>query len=193
MNMVMVIISIKSRQGTDRSQNTGHRESGCRRAGATRVRVTRQAAAVITVMSGMRASCGGRDIYDALRRRGQHVGLCDCVFVACMCWPSAVRSTRSTRLAGRAGTASGPAARPATRPAVGALLICAGLAPLEYTAVAWCVGAAAVRFYEEPILTRKFGAEYAEYRRAVRAWIPRLHPWTPGQSAGPAAQTRRHG
>jgi protein-S-isoprenylcysteine O-methyltransferase Ste14 len=64
---------------------------------------------------------------------------------------------------------------------------------LEYTAVAWCVGAAAVRFYEEPILTRKFGAEYAEYRRAVRAWIPRLHPWTPGQPAGPAAQTRRHG
>jgi protein-S-isoprenylcysteine O-methyltransferase Ste14 len=50
---------------------------------------------------------------------------------------------------------------------------------LEYTAVAWCIGAAAVRFYEEPTLARKFGAEYQEYRRAVRAWIPRLHPWTP--------------
>jgi Fur family ferric uptake transcriptional regulator len=44
-------------------------------AGGTRVRTTRQAAAVIAVMSGMRAFCGARDIYDALRRRGQHVGL----------------------------------------------------------------------------------------------------------------------
>jgi protein-S-isoprenylcysteine O-methyltransferase Ste14 len=45
---------------------------------------------------------------------------------------------------------------------------------VEYTAVAWCIGAAAVRFYEEPILTRKFGAEYQAYQRAVPAWIPRL-------------------
>lgn len=41
----------------------------------TRVRSTRQAAAVIAVMSGMRAFCGARDIYDALRDDGQHVGL----------------------------------------------------------------------------------------------------------------------
>ena len=33
---------------------------------------------------------------------------------------------------------------------------------LEYTAVAWCIGAAAVRFYEEPTLARKFGAEYRQ-------------------------------
>ncbi len=57
---------------------------------------------------------------------------------------------------------------------------------LEYTAVAWCVGAAGVRFYEEPALARKFGAEYAEYRRAVRAWIPRLHPWTPDEPGAAA-------
>lgn len=50
---------------------------------------------------------------------------------------------------------------------------------LEYTALAWCVGAAVVRFYEEPVLTRKFGAEYQDYRRAVRAWVPRLRGWTP--------------
>jgi protein-S-isoprenylcysteine O-methyltransferase Ste14 len=50
---------------------------------------------------------------------------------------------------------------------------------LEYTAVAWCVGAAGVRFYEEPTLARKFGAEYQEYRRAVRAWVPSLRPWVP--------------
>jgi protein-S-isoprenylcysteine O-methyltransferase Ste14 len=57
---------------------------------------------------------------------------------------------------------------------------------LGYTAVAWCIGAAAARFYEEPILARKFGAVYQDYRRAVRAWIPRIHPWAPGEPAGPA-------
>lgn len=63
---------------------------------------------------------------------------------------------------------------------------------LEYAAVAWGIGAAGVRFYEEPTLARKFGTKYAEYRHAVRAWIPRLHPWTPGQPAGPAAQIQRY-
>jgi len=59
---------------------------------------------------------------------------------------------------------------------------------LEYNAVAWCIGAAAVRCYEEPILARKFGADYQVYRRAVRAWIPRLHPWQP---AGPGTSAAR--
>ena len=31
-----------------------------------------------------------------------------------------------------------------------------------------------VRWYEEPTLSRRFGAEYEEYRRAVPAWRPRL-------------------
>jgi protein-S-isoprenylcysteine O-methyltransferase Ste14 len=48
---------------------------------------------------------------------------------------------------------------------------------LRYIAVACVVGIAAVHFYEEPVLARKFGAPYEEYRRAVRAWVPRLHPW----------------
>jgi protein-S-isoprenylcysteine O-methyltransferase Ste14 len=29
-----------------------------------------------------------------------------------------------------------------------------------------------VRLYEEPILARTYGAEYEEYRRAVRGWVP---------------------
>jgi len=76
---------------------------------------------------------------------------------------------------------------------VGFLIVLAGQALLfgsramvEYAAVAWCVGAAAVRWYEEPVLKRKFGPEYEAYQRAVRAWIPRLHPWTPGMSTTPA-------
>jgi protein-S-isoprenylcysteine O-methyltransferase Ste14 len=35
-----------------------------------------------------------------------------------------------------------------------------------------------VRFYEEPTLRRKFGADYDEYCSNVRRWLPRLHPWT---------------
>jgi len=62
---------------------------------------------------------------------------------------------------------------------LGEVLLFSSLGLLEYTAIAWCIGAAAVRFYEEPTLARKFGAEYQAYRRAVRAWVPRLHPWAP--------------
>ena len=36
-----------------------------------------------------------------------------------------------------------------------------------------------VLLHEEPSLSRRFGAEYETYRRAVRRWIPRLKPWTP--------------
>jgi len=66
----------------------------------------------------------------------------------------------------------------------GEALLFGSLGLLGYTAVAWCVGAAAVRCYEEPILARKFGADYQDYRRAVRAWVPRLSavwPLPPGE------------
>jgi hypothetical protein len=41
---------------------------------------------------------------------------------------------------------------------------------LEYTAVAWSICAAAVRFYEEPALARRFGAGYQD--RAVLHGFP---------------------
>jgi len=34
-------------------------------------------------------------------------------------------------------------------------------------------------FYEEPVLRSTFGAQYEEYCRHVRRWIPRLCPWSP--------------
>ncbi|MBZ5572962.1 MAG: isoprenylcysteine carboxylmethyltransferase family protein [Acidobacteriia bacterium] len=34
-----------------------------------------------------------------------------------------------------------------------------------------------VRLYEEPTLRRMFGAEYEEYCRHVRRWLPRIRPW----------------
>lgn len=47
-----------------------------------------------------------------------------------------------------------------------------------------------VKFYEEPALARKFGAEYQIYRENVPRWLPRLTPWTPDASAqGVAAGT----
>ncbi|MEU6089404.1 isoprenylcysteine carboxylmethyltransferase family protein [Streptomyces sp. NPDC047085] len=46
-----------------------------------------------------------------------------------------------------------------------------------YAACAWVVSWAFVRWYEEPGLVRRFGAEYERYRRAVPAWWPRHRAW----------------
>jgi protein-S-isoprenylcysteine O-methyltransferase Ste14 len=41
-----------------------------------------------------------------------------------------------------------------------------------YAAVFWAITASFVRFYEEPDLALRFGADYEDYRRSVRAWLP---------------------
>lgn len=51
---------------------------------------------------------------------------------------------------------------------------------LEVAAVAVIAVALFVRFYEEPTLRRMFGAEYEEYCRNVRRWLPRLRAWEKG-------------
>jgi protein-S-isoprenylcysteine O-methyltransferase Ste14 len=48
---------------------------------------------------------------------------------------------------------------------------------LLYAAVVWIATASFVRLYEEPALARRYGTEYDEYRRNVRAWLPRRRPW----------------
>jgi protein-S-isoprenylcysteine O-methyltransferase Ste14 len=45
---------------------------------------------------------------------------------------------------------------------------------LGYLAAAWLVLHFFVIGYEEPTLTRLFGAEYEAYRKAVPRWLPRL-------------------
>jgi protein-S-isoprenylcysteine O-methyltransferase Ste14 len=50
---------------------------------------------------------------------------------------------------------------------------------LVYAAAVWAVVAAFVHWYEEPVLGRRFGARYDDYRRGVPAWHPRLRPWRP--------------
>ena len=59
---------------------------------------------------------------------------------------------------------------------------------LAYAAIVWLIAAAFVRFYEEPALTRRFGADYDAYRNAVPAWWPRLRPWKPDRGAGPGVR-----
>jgi protein-S-isoprenylcysteine O-methyltransferase Ste14 len=64
---------------------------------------------------------------------------------------------------------------------VGQALVLGRLVLLAYAAVVGAAFAAFVRWYEEPALERRFGAEYEEYRQAVPAWRPRLRPWEPGK------------
>jgi protein-S-isoprenylcysteine O-methyltransferase Ste14 len=64
---------------------------------------------------------------------------------------------------------------------VGQALLFGQLGLLIYAAAVWLLVAAFVHLYEEPTLTRRFGADYEAYRRAVPAWWPRLRPWVPGE------------
>jgi protein-S-isoprenylcysteine O-methyltransferase Ste14 len=50
---------------------------------------------------------------------------------------------------------------------------------LWYAAIACAAMVAFARLYEEPTLTRQFGAEYERYRAEVPGWWPRLRPWHP--------------
>ncbi len=56
-------------------------------------------------------------------------------------------------------------------------MIFGSLALLLYALVVWAIMAAFVRWYEEPLLLERYGDDYQRYRQAVRAWVPRLHPW----------------
>lgn len=57
---------------------------------------------------------------------------------------------------------------------VGQGLFLGQLGLLVYAAVVGAIMAAFARWYEEPALLEQFGDEYAEYRRAVPGWWPRL-------------------
>jgi protein-S-isoprenylcysteine O-methyltransferase Ste14 len=68
---------------------------------------------------------------------------------------------------------------------VGEALLLGRLSLLLYAVAAGAGVAAFVRWYEEPALARRFGAEYEVYRAAVPAWLPRRHPWDPNAPVGP--------
>jgi protein-S-isoprenylcysteine O-methyltransferase Ste14 len=60
---------------------------------------------------------------------------------------------------------------------VGQALVLGRPALLLYAAAFVAVTGAFARWYEEPALRRRFGAEYEAYRRAVPGWWPRRHAW----------------
>ena len=60
---------------------------------------------------------------------------------------------------------------------LGQAMIFASLALLIYALTVWAIMAAFVRWYEEPRLLEHYGDQYQRYRKAVRAWVPRLRPW----------------
>ncbi len=71
---------------------------------------------------------------------------------------------------------------------LGQAMIFGSLALLGYAITVWAIFAAFVRWYEEPLLLKRYGDDYQRYRQAVRAWLPRLHPWqTDIDHAGNAA------
>jgi protein-S-isoprenylcysteine O-methyltransferase Ste14 len=66
---------------------------------------------------------------------------------------------------------------------VGQALVLGRPVLLLYAAAVGAAVLAFVRWYEEPTLARRFGAEYEAYRRAVPGWRPRLRPWEPERQA----------
>ena len=67
---------------------------------------------------------------------------------------------------------------------VGQALLLGRLVLLLYAGVFGVAVAAFVRWYEEPTLRRRFGAQYEAYCLAVPAWWPRRRPW-PGARRDP--------
>jgi protein-S-isoprenylcysteine O-methyltransferase Ste14 len=60
---------------------------------------------------------------------------------------------------------------------LGQAMIFGSLGLLVYALALWAITAAFVRWYEEPVLLRRYGDEYERYCLAVRAWLPRLRPF----------------
>jgi protein-S-isoprenylcysteine O-methyltransferase Ste14 len=60
---------------------------------------------------------------------------------------------------------------------VGQALLLGRPALLLYAVLICAIVAAFVYLYEEPVLLRRYGAQYEAYRRAVPRWLPRLRPW----------------
>ncbi|MDX8500141.1 isoprenylcysteine carboxylmethyltransferase family protein [Mesorhizobium sp. VK4C] len=60
---------------------------------------------------------------------------------------------------------------------LGQVLIFSSGAVFVYGLIAAAAMISFVKVYEEPTLSRRYGAEYETYRRAVPGWLPRITPW----------------
>jgi protein-S-isoprenylcysteine O-methyltransferase Ste14 len=62
---------------------------------------------------------------------------------------------------------------------VGQALLLADMVLIAYAGAVGLAMAAFVHWHEEPVLTRRYGSEYAVYRANVPGWLPRVRPWDP--------------
>jgi protein-S-isoprenylcysteine O-methyltransferase Ste14 len=60
----------------------------------------------------------------------------------------------------------------------GQALLLGSVGVLIWGVIGWLAVHAFVLAYEEPTLSRTYGAQYDHYRTNVRRWIPRLTPWS---------------
>jgi protein-S-isoprenylcysteine O-methyltransferase Ste14 len=60
---------------------------------------------------------------------------------------------------------------------VGETILFLSRAMAVYTVLMWLGFHLFVYLYEEPTLTRRYGAEYLRFKRHVPRWLPRLRPW----------------
>lgn len=70
----------------------------------------------------------------------------------------------------------------------GESLFFASRAVAMWVAEFWVINAIYIPLLEEPMLARRFGADYELYRRNVPRWIPRLSPWDPAPLQRPAQE-----
>ena len=66
---------------------------------------------------------------------------------------------------------------------LGEALLFASPSVLIWYAIFVAIQLVYIRFVEEPGLEDRFGEPYREYKRHVRAWIPRVKPWLGDPSA----------
>ncbi|MGB7868488.1 MAG: isoprenylcysteine carboxylmethyltransferase family protein [Mycobacterium sp.] len=50
---------------------------------------------------------------------------------------------------------------------------------LLWFAIFWTLQEMAIRFWEEPHLTQRYGNEYVDYQQNVPRWLPRISAWVP--------------
>src|SRR5438309_2045689 len=60
---------------------------------------------------------------------------------------------------------------------LGEAAVTASGALLGWFAIFLTFQATAIRFWEEPHLTQRYGREYVDYKRNVPRWIPRISAW----------------
>jgi protein-S-isoprenylcysteine O-methyltransferase Ste14 len=93
--------------------------------------------------------------------------------------PAPVAPTRQLVVGGLYRYVRNPMYLAVTAAIVGQALLLGQPVLLRYAAVVLIGFAAFVRWYEEPTLRRRYGAQYEAYRSAVPGWWPRLHAWRP--------------